>query len=434
MENPLHAPFLRRLLSTCRSLLARRGVRGFSHLLTGNVLVTASQAVQFMLLARTLGPVEFGKIAAVASVAAVLTPFAGMGAANVMIMRASRDPSLLRLYFGNALLNAILTGLMLTTLSVVAVTPLLGSKSSYVIMMVFCISELIFSKIVDICWQVFISNDRLHWTSIFLVAQSASKLIAVVGFILWRGNLATSWVWWALVSNAAVATWVLLTTAGRIGAPRFDWRLARREFSEGVPFAVGLSAKGFYTDADKVFLARYGASASVGMYTVAFRLAQMALVPIKAVSYATQSRYFRAGESGISGTLTIARKLARPVIPMALLLGAAFYVAAPLITWIAGDQYAESVRILRWLFGLPLLLAIQSLLGDALSGSGHQRVAAMIQLLSAGVACILCITLIPRMDWRGAVAASYLSQLFLVSSLLCAIVLLHDKSGRTHTK
>ena len=428
MENQLRPPLRRRLLARIRTLLMRRSVRGFSHVLTGNIVLTLSQAVQFIVLARTLGPIEFGKIAAVASVTAVLTPFAGMGAANVMIMRAARDPTLLQLYFGNALLNAVFTGAALTALSVFGITPFLSSSASILIMLVFCMSELIFSRIIDICWHVFISNERLHWTSIFLVAQSVSRLIAVLVFLLLNGHLASAWVWWALGSNMLVSGLLLLKTADRIGRPRFDGRLAMREFSEGVPFAVGLSAKSFYTDADKVFLARYGAVESVGTYTVAFRLAQMALVPIRAVSFAAQAKYFRAGGSGIEGTIALAMRLARPVVPLSLLIGACFYVAAPLITLIAGSQYGGSIQILRWFAGLPLLLAVQSLLGDVLSGSGNQRAAAPIQVLSAVIAGALCVILIPRIDWKGAVAASYLSQLFLIGSLYLAVSRLRRRS------
>jgi O-antigen/teichoic acid export membrane protein len=166
------------------------------------------------------------------------------------------------------------------------------------------------------------------------------------------------------------------------------------------------------------------------MYTVAFRVVQMALVPIKALSTASQARYFRAGEAGVGGTLGVAWRLARAVIPMALLLGLGFDVAAPLITWVTGAQYAESTTILRCFAGLPVLLAIQSLLGDALSGSGNQKCAAMLQVGAACLTCVLCIVLIPRFDWRGAVAASYLSQLCLMAGLALALQVLRVRGRR----
>jgi O-antigen/teichoic acid export membrane protein len=166
------------------------------------------------------------------------------------------------------------------------------------------------------------------------------------------------------------------------------------------------------------------------MYTVAFRVVQMALVPIKALSTASQARYFRAGEGGVDGTLQVAWRLARGMIPMALLLGLGFYVTAPMITWVTGAQYAESTTILRCFAGLPVLLAAQSLLGDALSGSGNQKIAAILQVAAAGLTCLLCIALIPRFDWHGAVAASYLSQLCLMSGLAIALQVLRKREKK----
>jgi O-antigen/teichoic acid export membrane protein len=377
------------------------------------------------MLARVLGPIEFGKIAAVGSVSTLLMPFSGLGAANLMIMRAARNPTLLQVYFGNSLLIASITGSILTAVSVVVIVPFLGSQIGFLLMLVYSVSELLFSKFTDICCHVFISNERMHWTSTFLVTQSISKLVAVSIFMWVAPHFACNWVEWALGSNVAVALGIIYLTTSQIGLPKFDVRLARHELWSGLPFAVSLSAKGFYTDVDKVYLARYGAIESVGMYTVAFRVAQMALVPIRAVSLAFQARYFRAGESGVRGSGQLALRLARAVIPLAVVLGVGFYVAAHFIALIAGPRYSESGTILKYLCAMPLLLAFQSLLGDVLAGSGNQRATAASQVLSAGLALVLCAVLIRRFDWRGAVAASYLSQLFLVTLLASIIIKLH---------
>jgi O-antigen/teichoic acid export membrane protein len=77
---------------------------------------------------------------------------------------------------------------------------------------------------------------------------------------------------------------------------------------------------------------------------------------------------------------------------------------------------------------LPVLLAAQSLLSDALAGSGNQKCAAILQVFAAALTCVLCIALIPRFDWRGAVAASYLSQLCLMTGLAVALRILHTRA------
>jgi O-antigen/teichoic acid export membrane protein len=241
---------------------------------------------------------------------------------------------------------------------------------------------------------------------------------------VWLGDgapLAANWAWWALLSNALVSLGVLAWTIRTVGRPRFDAAIARSELSSGASFAIGISAKGFYTEADKMFLARYGGTEAVGHYTVAFRVIQIALAPIRALSFALQARMYRAGEAGIHGSLGVTLRVLGPLSVAAAFLGASYYVCAPLLTWVAGAKYAGSVEVLRMLCFLPLLLAAQALLADTLASSGYQRLAALFEVITAIMICTLCVTLIPSMGWRGAAIASYASQGTLVLMLAVSI-------------
>jgi O-antigen/teichoic acid export membrane protein len=202
-----------------------------------------------------------------------------------------------------------------------------------------------------------------------------------------------------------------------VGRPHVDAKIARAELGSGGSFAIGISAKGFYTDADKLFLARFGGPEAVGHYTVAFRVIQIALAPIRALSFALQARLFRAGEAGIQGSLRVTIKILGPLAIAASLLALGFYVTAPLLTVFAGPQYAGSVDVLRALCLLPLLLAAQALLADTLASSGYQRTAALTEVGAALLICTLCVVLIPRWGWRGAATASYVAQSWLVLAM-----------------
>ena len=391
-------------------------------MLSGTALVTASQGIQFLLLARVLGPQEFGRLAAVGGVTALLLPFSGAGAANVMVMRASRDAQLLPLYFGHTLGIVALTGTALALFASFGAVPLLAGQVSFELMTVFALSELFASKIVDVCWQAFVAREQLHLTSTFLLAQSVGRLIAAFVFAAVVDEpTAGAWAWWALASNGVVAACVLAYTIRRVGRPRFELAVTRREFAIGLPFAVGLSAKAFYTDADKIFLTRLAGAEVAGLYTAAFRVVQVALMPIRALSLALTARLFRAGDAGLEGALKLTLRILGPLSIGAAVVAVAFYVGAPLLTWIAGPRYGESVSVLRMQCLLPLVLAVQSMLQDALSSSGHQRIAALSQVVCAGVICALCVLLIPHYSWRGAAVASYAAQITLCGLMVWAI-------------
>jgi O-antigen/teichoic acid export membrane protein len=415
--------------STKKSFLHNRTLRGFLHVLGGTATTTALQGLQFLLLARGLGPAEFGRIATANSVTALLMPFSGLGFANVMVMRGTRDPTLLPLYFGNALGMALCSGTLLVALSGVAAGTWLRDELPIGLMIVIAIGELLAAKVIDICWHVFIAREQLHFTSRLMGFHSATRLTFAACYLwLSQAPTAAGWAWWLLACNTLVSALILHWTRSMVGPLRADLAVARGELGMGSSFAIGISAKGFYTDADKMFLARFAGAEAVGHYTLAFRVIQIALAPIRALSFALQGRLFRAGEKGIRGSLQVTIKVLVPLGIAALVLAVGFYLTAPLLTIFAGEQYAGSVEVLRTLCLLPLLLATQALIADTLASSGYQRFAAIALVLAAIMVCVLCIVLIPQLGWRGAAIASYATQGTLILTTVATVVYLTRRS------
>jgi O-antigen/teichoic acid export membrane protein len=408
-----------------RGFLANSTVWGFVHALSGNATVALAQGLQFLLLARVLGSREFGFLSAASAITSILIPFSGMGAANVLVMRASRDPSVTPVYLGNAWLIMLVTGGLLVVLSAVSTPLLVPNGVSPQVLLVFGLSEIVAAKFVDVAWHVFLARQQMHLVSGFLVAQSVTRLAtAILYAALSPHPSAGEWVWWALASNSAVASAVVWITVRKVGSLRADLRLLRHEFGNGIYFAAGLSAKGFYTDADKVLLGRFGDAESLGQYTAAFRLVQIAMMPARALSAVLQNRLFRAGAEGVERALDIVLRLLAPVCLFMAIMAGLYYVCAPLVPLLTGDSYLPSVRMLQFMCLLPLVQAVQSLLHDTLASSGHQRVAAIIQAAAAVSIFGFGVLLVPRMGWRGAALSSYLAQLALCALITLAIVLL----------
>ncbi len=87
-----------------KSLLPRRLARATATLFGGNLAMLALQTLQFVLLARWLGVVSFGQVAAANALIAIAIPLAGLGYGNLLLLRVSRDRSVVRAEWGNALL------------------------------------------------------------------------------------------------------------------------------------------------------------------------------------------------------------------------------------------------------------------------------------------------------------------------------------------
>jgi O-antigen/teichoic acid export membrane protein len=148
----------------------------------------------------------------------------------------------------------------------------------------------------------------------------------------------------------------------------------------------------------------------------------MAFTPILSVFTATYYRFFVHGEDGVKGTLKLARRLASPVLALGLVAATGLWFAAPLAPRVLGGDFAAAISALRWLALVPLFQSIFYLAGDVLTGAGHQGLRSGVQLGAAGLNIALNFWLIPIYSWRGAAAATIVTDLALAVALWIAVV------------
>jgi O-antigen/teichoic acid export membrane protein len=75
--------------------------------------------------------------------------------------------------------------------------------------------------------------------------------------------------------------------------------------AEGAYFAAGGSAATFYNDIDKTMLARMSDMRSTGIYGAAYRLIDVSMAPIKAMTSSAYAEFFRQGVKGPKATSAI---------------------------------------------------------------------------------------------------------------------------------
>src|SRR3954451_12507042 len=79
----------------------------------GQALRIIVQAVYFIVIARLLGPAQYGAFVAVVALVAILAPFATLGFGNLLVKNVVRDRSTFAVCWGNALLVAAVSASLL---------------------------------------------------------------------------------------------------------------------------------------------------------------------------------------------------------------------------------------------------------------------------------------------------------------------------------
>lgn len=384
----------------------------------------ALQAIQFFLLARTLGATEYGAFASVNAMVTIAIPLAGLGYSNVMLMNVARDRRVASVQLGNSLSITVALGLLLMCLIAIAVQVVYGSKGNIVLAFFIGFSELVLVRACLVAGQFFQALDRIQRLSWINLSISACRVIAIGGLLLTESHEV---VIWAQTSCGLLFLLTLVHVPAAVkeaGGLSFSTLELRRQWTDASYFAMGTTAKAAYTDLDKVMLGRTAAHAELGVYTTAYRLIVMAFMPIRSLLDVMAAKFFQSGQAGVAHSYALSAKLIRYSVPYGLFAGLCLYLLAPLIPSLLGPSFSDSVQVLRWLAPLPAIQSVHYVLSDSLTGAGYQRVRTLIQFLVLAVYGCLGLWLIPQHSWQGAAIVCLISESLLALLVIAAVKLL----------
>lgn len=365
------------------------------------------QGAYFVLIARSLGPDQYGLFVGVVAIVAVAAPFATLGAGNVLIRRVSLDPSQFSLTLGNALVITLASsGVLVGLTCLISVRTLPGAGVASIVALV-AVSDLLLARLIDLAGQAYCALERLDRTAQLLVLPAVTRLAgaALLSAVNSKGTAAS---WARLYAACSLAAVGVTALAVRYELTRPS--VARNEIGatvrEGSYFSVALASQTVYNDIDKTMLARLASTAATGVYGAAYRVIDMAFAPIRALLASTYTSYFRAGAEGLSSSVRLSRKLLPAMVAYGLISGALLFLLAPLLPAVLGQDFRGVVSATRWLALLPAIRAVHYLAADALTGAGLQRARTRIQILVAAANVCINFWLIPAYGWQGAAISS----------------------------
>ena len=400
------------------SVLARNSAWMF----LGYGMRVAVQAGYFILIARALGPQQYGAFVGVTALIAIVNPFVSLGTGSLLIKNVARDRALFAEYWGNALLMSLVSGALLLAIVLAIARFLLPDTIPSSLVLLVCLSDLLAVKGADIAAQSFQAMDQLRYTAnLFLLPYVLRMLGAAIVFLVWHRTTALIWGYFYLGATLISAVIAVFIAIRKLGMPKLAlWRIPG-EMAEGFYFGAGLSAQTIYNDIDKTMLARMSTLDATGIYGAAYRLVDVAFTPVRSVLNAAYTNFFRHGQQGIATSYSYAKKLLPKMVGYSLLAFAGLFIAAPIIPIVLGGEYSRTVEALRWLAVLPLLKTVHYFFADALTGAGHQGLRTACQVVVAVLNVGLNLWLIPAYSWRGAAWASIASDGLLIGSLFIVI-------------
>ncbi len=373
----------------------------------GRVLI---QATYFVIVARFLGVDGFGAFAVATALVALLGPLASIGALNLMIRNIVRESESAPCQYATALAVSFLSAILVTAALLALRAQIAPPELTAWALMCICAADLFGSRAAELAASVYVAMEQMRHTAlIHLSMQGARALGAVILAVAPAAFTLTNWATVYAAATLLPATAITVLVGRRVGLARPDWSGFRRDWRQGVMFSISLSSQSVYNDIDKAMLGRLATVEAAGFYTAAYRVIDMAFIPVGALLGAAYPKFFREGQHGIARATMLIHRLLPPGVAYCMLAGAGLVAFADLVPVILGQDYTGAVDALRALAVIPLFKLLHYLPSNALTGAGMQGARSVAQGAAAGANVALNVVLIPAYGYWGAVVASVLT-------------------------
>jgi len=398
--------FIRREIRKLRtSALARNAGWMFAGQGTGVVL----QAAYFVVLARLLGAAQYGAFVGAFAFTALVSQYSSLGSGLILLRYVSVRRDAFPLYWGNILISVFGTSSVLIAALGYAAPHLLNPSSASLVVLA-AIANCLFGTLIEQTARIFQCFQQMRVTVVLNLLTNCIRTLTAIGMLLSLHH-ATAWQW-AIASTvvsgiaAAIASGAVIVSHGR---PKFALNVFLKHGMEGLGFSFAASTTTVYNDVDKTMLSHYGMNAANGIYSMAYRVVDIATIPIYSIREAVYPKLFQHGKEGVADATELSHRLLKRTVPFSLLISIIMFLAAPLIPRFLGSGFSESVLALRWLSVIPVFRCVHIMIGSVLTGAGLQGYRTIAQVAVALLNLILNFWAIPHFGWLGAAWASIIT-------------------------
>ena len=402
--------------------------RDASWMLVSKLFNVVMQAGYFIIVARLLGKENYGSFIVITASASIIFPFVALGSEHVLVKNVATDRASFSTYWGNTLVLLTSNGVLLTIVLLLLSPLIFPQNINWLTTLLILLADLICLGLLDISYKALVAASMVKKTAQLGILSTCGKLLAALSLAAFfpLPDIAV-WSYLYLASSIVTAIIAILVVNKMVAPPLPVFSKLKSNIGQGLYFSISASANNINAGLDKSMLGKLSNVSSAGIYGSAYRFIDVGNVPLLALFGASYKRFFQHGASGIKGSLDFAKRLLPILVCYAIASLLGYWLLAPFIPVILGEEYQEAIGALLWLSPLPAIAAFQYLAADTLTGSGHQKARSMVQLAAAVINVLLNIWLIPLYSWKGAAWATLISDSLRLICLWSIVFLLYRK-------
>jgi O-antigen/teichoic acid export membrane protein len=389
-----------------------------------------STILVFSLLGRSLGPTDYGAYVSVFALVNPLVTLTASGVSLALMEHAVRRQESLEETARSSITMSLLLGSVLSVIGVLLALNIVEEISA-VAAITIVIGEFLVSPLSMIAASTLQSGSSFRDATKVRLATTIARTTVVV--TLYAIGHLTVMVY--VVTNVSVLLLVSIAALHQVGRkfgfPFLPGRFQVPMLKTNATYSVGISAYSFQNDGEKTVMTANGLTTDTGLYSAAYRVVMMGLIPIGAFMSASHTKILEQVENNKGHHLRLSAKFAAILGVYGLLFSIVAFFSAPLLPLLVGDEFEESVQMMRWLSPIVFLRAIGATPVNGLLGLGRMGVRTLVIVVVAAISVVLYLVMIPTWGWKGAVVATMIGEVLNVITAWGALIILqrrHDRS------
>lgn len=418
------------MISIAKGPIARGTLR--TSLVLGLRLVV--QAGTLLLVARVLGPREYGAFAGVAALAVMLGTLATFGTHVVLLSETSREPARRDDILPYAVPSTLLCGgVLLVIYLAICILALREASVSITVLIAIGAAEMLLQSLFSLPAAEHLARERIARSQLLLTLPLVLRLVAAVTVFLLHSPDPLAAYGYGYFFASLLALIVATITMPAPWPAIKTWRLPDlRELRNAAGYAALNITAISPAELDKTIATKLLPLAASGLYAAGARVIGATILPVSAMLLSALPRLFREGQSRPGRTAHLVRWIFAVALAYSLVLAVVLWLVAPVFVWLFGAKYHGIEHVIHWLtLALPGM-ALRMAAGNMLMAIGHPWMRVGFEVAGLVVLVVSSVLLVPHWGLPGmALALVSMEWIMAILGIGCIVYIQRNPIARS---
>ena len=361
------------------------------------------QAGTLLIVARMLGPSQFGAFAGVAALAVMLGTLSTFGTHLVLLGEVAKVPARREQVLSYAIPTTLACGgVLLIVYLLICTLALRESGVALPVLLAIGITEMWLQPLFGFPATEHLALGRIARSQMLQTLPLALRLAAAVSVILLRpADPLAAYGYGYLIASLLALGVATLTMPSPWPTP-IHWRPPRTvELRETAGYAALALTATSPAELDKTLAAKLLPLGAAGVYVAGARVIGAATLPVVAMMLSALPRLFREGQDQPQRTAHLLRWIFGAALAYSLALAVVLWFIAPVFDWLFGAKYHGIDHTIHWLCLAVPGMALRVAAGSALMALGRPWMRVAFEVLGLATLTVAALLLAPRMGAVG---------------------------------